>query len=119
MPNKKSENKTNPAGLPADENETEKVGLKPQREEENNSKKEARWKKVSALFDEAQKAYMEGSGFSEVITTLVETLNNLAQSEMPQSLGGLGVNDGPEMDLPAKDRESGESEEEPVPDEEE
>lgn len=88
---------------PAETDQTQKVGLKPGPETETDSKKRNRWKKVSTLFDEAQKAYMEGSGFAEVIATLIETLKNLGKTEVPHALGGLGVNDGPEMDLPPEE----------------
>ncbi len=84
---------------PAETDQSQKVGLKQETGTETDPKKGNRWKKVSALFDEAQKAYMEGSGFAEVIATLIETLKNLAKSEVPHALGGLGINDGPEMDL--------------------
>jgi hypothetical protein len=101
---KKKEEIQQPSDAPQPEDvQTEKVGLKPQGIEENTGKKETRWKKVSAVFDEAQKAYMAGSGFGEVVATLIETLKNLAKSEVPQALGGLGINDGPEMDLPAQE----------------
>ena len=96
-------------------NQTDKIGLKQQKEKETDAKKQARWQKVAAIFDEAQTAYMAGSGFGEVIATLVDTLNSLAKNEMPQSLGGLGVNDGPQMDLSPVDLPSNEPPAEPAP----
>lgn len=97
-----------------EEDQTEKVGLKSQREEESSAKKETRWKKVSAVLEEAHKAYKEGAGFGEVIATLIETLESLAKSEVPKSLGGLGINDGPEMDLPSPEEPAAEE----IPEEE-
>ena len=113
---KKKEDIQQPSDAPQPQDvQTEKVGFKPQGVEENSAKKETRWKKVSAVFDEAQKAYMAGSGFGEVIATLIETLKNLTRSEMPQALGGLGINDGPQMDLPAQEPPADDQTAEPAP----
>lgn len=77
----------------------EKVGLKgnPKAEKANM---EQRWKKVQSVFDEAQAAYVQGSNFSDVMASLIATLQNLAESEAQQPMGGLGLTGRPEMDLP-------------------
>lgn len=106
MTKKKSDTQPQPADIQAEQdqqNQGDKIGLKPGPEKENDAKKEARWQKVSAIFEEAHKAYTDGSGFGEVISSLIETLMNLGKSEMPRGLGGLGINDGPEMNLPPED----------------
>ena len=103
MMKNKSDNQMEKAGAPAEQDQGSKIGLKPQREEESDAKKEARWQKVSAIFEEAHKAYTGGAGFGEVVASLIKTLMNLGKSEMPHAMGGLGINDGPQMDLPAQE----------------
>ncbi len=119
MTKKKPEIKQPADQQPDDANDqndqTGKIGLKQQKEKETDVKKQARWQKVVAIFDEAQAAYMAGSGFGEVIATLLETLKNLGKSEVPQALGGLGINDGPEMDLPAQEPPADDQAGEPAP----
>jgi len=72
---------------------------KPMREE--SGQMEARWKKVESVIGAAKEAYQSGkSDFSEVLESLIATLQDMLDTDVGgRDLGGLMTN-GPEMNLP-------------------
>ncbi len=80
------------------QDQPKKISLK-NKPQEDASKMEARWQNVEAIFGEAKAAYEQGSSFSDVMTSLITTLQNLAESESQEPMGGLGISGRSEMDL--------------------
>lgn len=87
--------------VPAEEG-VEKITFKnPKPAREDGAQMETRWKKVESVINTAKEAYQSGkSNFSEVLESLIATLQDMLDSEVGgRDLGGLTTT-GPEMDLP-------------------
>lgn len=87
--------------IPAEDG-VEKITLKNQGPvREGDEQMEARWKKVESVINAAKEAYQSGkSNFSEVLESLIATLQDMLDSEVGgRDLGGLTMS-GPEMNLP-------------------
>lgn len=66
---------------------------------------DAKWQNVESVVQAAKDAYLGGSNFSEVIASLIETLQTM-QAEETEGLGGLGVG-APGLVLPPEAAEGG------------